>query len=209
MEWEVFEIEGISRCAKIEKGRLKVLEEWRERKVGVRVIENGRVGFVTANYFTEGLIEKAKKIAKVSEEKLDRFPEGEYVKVEGIYDKRVERVTSDEIKEFVDSMVNSALNYDVNPSNGMVEFSIETVKLRNSFGADLEYKSTYCQAYLECVCDGSSGFEIDESRGLVDFEFVGKRSAELAVESRNPEKIEGVYNLVLSPIAVHQLRAVS
>ena len=205
MEWEIFEIEGVSRCAKIERGKLKILEEWREKKVGVRVIENGKVGFVTANYFTEDLLEKARKIARVSEEKLERFPEGEYVKVEGIYDERVEKATSDEIKEFVESMVNSALNYNVNPSNGMIELSVETIRLKNSFGADLEYKSTYCQAYLECVCDGSSGFEIDESRGIADFEFVGKRSAELAVESKNPEKIEGIYKLVLSPIAVHQL----
>ncbi|WP_457549405.1 TldD/PmbA family protein [Archaeoglobus sp.] len=205
MEWEIFEIEGVSKCAKIERGKIKVLEEWREKKVGVRAIDNGKVGFVTANHFTEDLIEKAKKIAKISEEKMERLPEGEFVKVEGIYDKRVENVTSDKIKEFVESMVNSALNYNVNPSNGIIELSVETIRLKNSFGADLEHKSTYCQAYLECVCDGSSGFEIDESRGLVDFEFVGRRSAELAVESRNPEKIEGIYNLVLSPIAVHQL----
>ena len=59
MEWEIFEIEGVSRCAKIERGKLKILEEWREKKVGVGVIENGKVGFVTANYFTEDLLEKA------------------------------------------------------------------------------------------------------------------------------------------------------
>lgn len=69
----------------------------------------------------------------------------------------------------------------------------------------MNYKSTYCLAYLECVYDNSSGFEIEESRGLVDFEKVGMRAGELAVMSKDPEKIEGVYNVILSPIAVHQL----
>jgi len=89
MEWEVFEVEGITKTAKIEKGRIKVLETWKEKKVGVRVIEEGRVGFVTSDEFSKDLIEMARKIARVSEERLEMFPEGGYTKVDGIYDKRV------------------------------------------------------------------------------------------------------------------------
>lgn len=205
MEWEVFEVENFTISAKIEKGRLKILESWKERRVGVRVIENGRIGFVTSNSFNKNLIEKAKKIAKVSDERLESFPEGEYTRVEGIYDKSIEDLTPEDIREFVEEMVNSALNYNVNPSQGLIEFEVEGVRLKNSFGADMSYKSTYCSAYLECVYNGSSGFEIEKSRGLVDFEKVGMKAGELAVTSRNPEKIEGTYNVILSPIAVHQL----
>jgi len=205
MEWEVFEVEGITKTAKIEKGRIKVLETWKEKKVGVRVIEEGRVGFVTSDEFSKDLIEMARKIARVSEERLEMFPEGGYTKVDGIYDKRVEEVTPEEIKNFVETMINPALDLNVNPALGVVEFSVEIVRLRNSFGTELEYKSTCCSAYLECVYEDSNGFEMDESRSLVDFEFVGRRSAELAIESRNPKKIEGNYKLILSPIAVHQL----
>lgn len=104
MEWEVFEVESFTRRAKIERGRLKVLESWKERSVGVRVIENGRVGFVTSNSFSKDLIEKARKIAKVSDERLERFPDGEYVKVEGIYDKSIENLTPEDVKGFVEEM---------------------------------------------------------------------------------------------------------
>ena len=205
MEWEVFEVEGITKTVKVERGKIKVLETWKERKVGVRVIEDGKVGFVTSNEFSEDLIEMARKVARVSEERLEKLPEGGYTKVDGIYDKRVEEVTPEEIKDFVEAMINPALDLNVNPALGVVELSVEIVKLRNSFGTELEYKSTYCSAYLECVYGDSNGFEMDESRSLVDFEFIGRRSAELAIESKNPKKIEGNYKIILSPIAVHQL----
>ncbi len=205
MNWEVFEVESVKKSAKVERGRIKVFEEWRERRVAVRVIENGRVGFVTSTEFDEGLIEKARKVARVSEEKLESFPFGEYVEVEGIYDKRVEKANPEEIANYAEVMVNSALDYGVNPSHGIVEFSVESVRLKNSLGTDMSYKSTYCSSYLECVYESSSGFEIEEGRGLVDFEFVGRTSAELALNSRNPKKVEGVYDLVISPIAVHQI----
>ncbi len=205
MDWEVFEVESLTRTAKIERGRLKILEGWKERRVGVRVVENGRVGFVTSNEFSKDLIEEALKLAKISEEKLDRFPKGEFTKVEGIYDRRIENLRPEDIREFVDEMVNSALSYRVNPSQGEVELTVERVRIVNSLGTDMEYKSTYCSAYLECVCDGSSGFEVEESRSLIDFEGVGRKAGELAVASKNPEKIEGMYNVVLSPIAVHQI----
>ncbi len=205
MEWEVFEVEGITKTVKVERGKIKVLETWKERKVGVRVIEDGKVGFVTSNEFSEDLIEMARKVARVSEERLEKLPEGGYTKVDGIYDKRVEEVTPEEIKDFVEAMINPALDLNVNPALGVVELSVEIVKLRNSFGTELEYKSTYCSAYLECVYGDSNGFEMDESRSLVDFEFIGRRSAELAIKSKNPKKIEGNYKIILSPIAVHQL----
>ncbi len=205
MEWEVFEVESFTRTAKIERGRLKILEGWKERRVGVRVVENGRVGFVTSNEFSKDLIEEALKLAKISEEKLDRFPKGEFTKVEGIYDRRIEKLGPEDIKDFVDEMVNSALSSRVNPSQGEVELTVERVRIVNSLGTDMEYRSTHCSAYLECVCDGSSGFEIEEGRSLVDFEGVGRKAGELALTSKNPEKIEGIYNVVLSPIAVHQI----
>ncbi len=205
MEWEIFEFESFTRSAKIERGRLKILESWKEKKVGIRVIEKGRVGFVTSTEFNDDLIEKALKLARISEERLEKFPEGEFTRVKGIYDKKIENLKPEDIKDFVDEMINSALNYNVNPSQGLIEFSVEFVRLRNSFDTDMEYKSTYCSAYLECVYNGSSGFEIEESRGLVDFERVGKNAGELAVMSKNPQKIEGFYNVVLSPIALHQI----
>ncbi len=205
MEWEIFEFESFTRSAKIEKGRLKILESWKEKKVGIRVIEKGRVGFVTSTEFNDDLIEKALKLARISEERLEKFPEGEFTRVKGIYDKKIENLKPEDIRDFVDEMINSALNYNVNPSQGLIEFSVEFVRLRNSFDTDMEYKSTYCSAYLECVYNGSSGFEIEESRGLVDFERVGKNAGELAVMSKNPQKIEGFYNVVLSPIALHQI----
>ncbi len=105
-------------------------------------------------------------------------------------------------------MINSAREVgNVNPAQGYVEASIDEIKLINSCGADLEEKLTFCEAFLECVIEDSSAFEFDQSRtSKLDLEFVGRRSAELALESLKAEKIEkGRYDIVLSPIAIHEL----
>ena len=205
-EWEIYSVREISKSVKIERGQIKTLESSDFTKFAVRVIVNGRVGFATANELSLEVCEKAVKIARVSEEKLKGFPNEKPSRVEGIYDKRVETATPEKIFECVEEMLSPALELKVNPSSGFVEFSCEEVKLINSSGVELSYKSTLCSAFLECVYRNSSGFEMDESRMLnVDFEFIGRKSAELALESVNPQKVEGVYDVALSPIAIHEL----
>ena len=206
--WEIYCERSKSKSISIEKGNVKLIESSDDVDYAVRVIVNGKVGFATSSNLSIDLCEKAIKIAKISEEKLKELPEGKRKNVEGIYDSKVENVDSDWLVESAETLINSAKEVgDVNPAQGYVDVSVDEIKLINSCGADLEEKLTLCEAFLECVIEDSNAFEFDQSRtSKLDLEFVGRRSAELAVESLKAEKIEkGRYDIVLSPIAVHEL----
>jgi PmbA protein len=176
----------------------------------VRVIVNGRVGFATSTDLSRitDVCERALKLAKISEERLDEFPSGKYRHIEGIYDKRFEDVDSLWLVNEVERLMNAAMEVgDVNPAHGAIEVSIGTTKIVNSAGIDFESKATACNAHLEVVVADSSAYEIDQSRMLnLNLEFVGRRAAELALEGVKAGKIErACYDAVLSPIAVNQL----
>ncbi len=206
--WEIYCNKTSSKSISIEKGKIKIIESSEDLDYAVRVIVNGKVGFATSSNLSIELCERAIKIARISEEKLKELPIGRKVDVEGVYDAKVERIDSDWLIESAETLINSAREVgDVNPAQGYVEASVEEIRLMNSYGTDLEEKLTMCETFLECVIGDSSAFEFDQSRtSKIDLEFVGKRSAEIAVKSLKAEKIEkGTYDVVLSPIAVHEL----
>ncbi len=206
--WEIYFSRTVSKSVEIEKGRIKMIESSEDVKYAVRVIKDGRVGFATSSRLSTDLCERALKIAKISGERLEVFPEGKKRKVDGLYDSKVAKLETEWLIELAEVMINSAEELgDVNPSQGHVEASVEEIELLNSFGADLKESLTTCEAFLECVIENSSAFEFDQSRtSKLDVEFVGRRSAEMAIESLNACRIDkGKYDVVLSPIAVHEL----
>ncbi len=206
--WEIYFSSSETKSVSVERGRIKMVEGSKETSYAVRVIVNGRVGFATASKPSVELCRRALKVARISEERLREFPVGRKAKVEGIYDRRLENITSEWLIDSAERLINSALEVgDVNPAQGYVEVAVEEVRLVNSNGTDLEERMTSCEAYLECVVGDSNAFEFDQSRtAKLDVDFVGRKSAELALESLKAEKIdEGVYDIVLSPIAVHEL----
>jgi PmbA protein len=206
--WEIFSARGNSRSAIIEKGKIKNISEVIEEGYSVRVIVRGKVGFATSNS-PEKIIEiceRALKLTRISEEKLEELPFGKASKVEGIYDKKVKEVDSAWIKNAIDRMIDGC-DERVNPAHGTVEVVERYTRIINSTGADLESKATACSAYLEAVAKESSGFEMLQSRMLnLDFEFVATQASKLAIEGLNAEKIDKIRcDAVLSPIAVNQL----
>jgi PmbA protein len=209
--WEIFYEKEISKSILVEKGKIKNISGEEESSYAVRVIVGNRVGFATSTDPSRivEVCEKALKLARVSEEKLDEFPFSKYRQVEGIYDKRFDDVDSIWLEDAVGRMINAAmeLSEDVNPAQGAVEVSKSVTRILNSSGADVESEATACSAYMEAVVGDSSAYEMDQSRMLdLNLEFVGRRAAELAVEGVRAEKIEkNTYDVVLSPLATSQL----
>ncbi len=206
--WEIYSEVSKTLTVKVERGRVKMVELSKDTGYAVRVIVSGRVGFATSSRLSIEMCEFAVKVARVSEERLSDFPVGRRRRVEGVYDKRVEEADAGLLKDFAEGMVNSATEVgNVNPANGYVEASVDEVRVVNSSGTDLTEKVTMCEAYLECVADESNAFEFDQSRSVkINFERVGRIAAELALKSRGGVKLEsGKYDVVLSPIAVHEL----
>ncbi len=204
MEWELYEyrIKGIS--AEIEAGKLKTVESYIESGYSARVILNGRVGFASSSD-KQRAIEMAEKIARVSEDEMPDFPTGRFTRVRGIYDKKVEKIDSEFLRGEYELLISSASKAKI--SSASITHEVHEVKITNSFGLECSEKSTLSSLIVETVYDGGSAYEIVEGRGAeLEIEGAVKKAEELAVQSSKAEKIEsGIYDVVMDPIAVHQL----
>lgn len=204
MEWEIYQyrVKGIS--AEIEAGKLKNVESYLNSGFSARVIVEGKVGFATA-FSKEKALEMAEKIARVSEDTLEDFPSGKYSKVEGIYDRKVENVDSEFLKEEYEKLMSAVTRASI--SSASIDHEVFEVRISNSFGLECAEKSTSSSLIVEAVFDGGSGYEICESRSVkLEIEKSVERAEELAIESSKAEKIEsGIYDVILEPLAVHQL----
>ncbi len=204
MDWEIYEVYWKEISADVEAGKLKVVKSSEGKYYAARVIINGKVGFASASSEKKAL-ELAEKIARVSEDELTDFPVDEPAKVEGVYDKRVEDVTADYLREEYERLV--AAVEKCNVASAAIKHEFSEVRIRNSFGLDCSERSTYSSLTLEAVYKEGSAYEMSESRMLeLDIEGAAKRAERLAVMSAKARKIDsGLYDIVLMPLAVHQL----
>lgn len=204
MEWEVFREKVVGFAAEIESGRMKILSKRSHESYAVRVIENGRLGF-SSGKDPKKLMEEARKVARISEERLKSFPVEKPVKVEGIYDRRFEEISRDFIAEECEVLLNSVEKAKV--ANAVISHEIVEVELKNSLGAELFEKSTFSFFSIETVCDEGSGYAQTASRKLeLEIEETSRYAEELAVVASKAKKIEpGYYDVVLMPHAIQQL----
>jgi len=210
--WEIFHELEIKKTVRIEKGEISHISENIEEGIAFRAILDGKVGFSFTT--DEGNIieacEMAIKIAKISEDRLKGFPEGSRSKVDGVYFKE----TADQIfgkgEWLIDageSMIEIANESGVNLADGFIELSITKREILNSSGAELNDLQTSCSAFAECVYEDGSAYDMAFSRNLdLSVERIVKNASFFSIQSSKGGKIEsGVYDVVLSPLAVHQL----
>jgi len=204
MEWEIFEYKTRFISAEVEAGKLKYVSSGLEHGFSARVILNGRVGFASASTKDEAL-SLAEKIARVSEDELDDFPCEKPAKVKGIYDRKVEEVDSEYIMEEFERLRSAADKANI--AAAKIEHAVEEVRITNSFGLESYEKATSSSFMVEAVFQEGSAYEVCESRSIeLDIEGAVKRAEGLAVDSASAVKIDsGFYDVVLQPIAVHQL----
>ncbi len=205
--WEIFHEVEVKKAIRIEKGRIKHLVVEREEAVAVRAIIDGKVGF-SFTTDPEALIEtceRAIKISRISEEKLDGFPEGGMSKVKGIYSRRV--VEGGWMREAGETVISTVLEKGVNPAEGVIEASGIKKEIINSEGAELESKETFVSAFIECVHGEGAAYDLASSRDIdIDLERMAENASTFAIHSSKGGKIEaGRYDVVLSPLATHQL----
>ncbi len=204
MEWEIYEetIRGFS--AEISDGRLKFIQSTKSSSCAVRVIIDGKVGF-SAGKNVEKAMENAKKVAKISEEKLDGFPNEKPAVVSGIYDKSLENLNPDFLKEEYEILTSSIEKARI--ANAFISHAVLEVSIRNSAGADLSEKGTYSFFSIETVFENGNGYAQCESRSKkLEIAETASYAERLAIDSSKAVKIEsGYYDVILMPYAVHQL----
>ncbi|RLF99062.1 MAG: hypothetical protein DRN49_04920 [Thaumarchaeota archaeon] len=202
--WEVYEIRERTISAEIEAGKLKAIKSSLDKTYAVRVIKNGRLGFAVSTDLDKA-IEMALKVSKVSEDELNSFPVFELKSVKGLYDKRVEEVDAQHIKKDYEKMVATVEKAEL--AMALLEYDVSEVRISNSFGLECKEKSTYSSFVVEAVFEQGSAYEIEESRSVdLKIERAVKKAEELAVASSKAKKMDGgYYDIVLSPLATHQL----
>ncbi|RLI81382.1 hypothetical protein DRP07_07480 [Archaeoglobales archaeon] len=205
--WEIFHEVEVKKAVRIEKGRIKHLIAEREEGVAIRVIIDGRVGF-SFTTDPDALIEtceRAIRISKISEEKLDDFPEGGMSKVNGVYSREV--IEGNWLKEAGETVISTVLEKKANPAEGVIEASGIKKEILNSAGSELESKETFVSAFIECVHGEGAAYDLATSRDIdIDLKRMAENASIFAIHSSKGGKIEaGRYDVVLSPLATHQL----
>lgn len=204
MEWEIYEIRVRGFSAEISSGKLKLLQSYKDSSFAVRVILDGRVGF-SAGKDVEKVFEDAKKIARISEENLESFPNEKPARVSGIYDRRIEDLSPDFLKEEYEILVSSVEKANI--ASAFISHEVVERILRNSSGAEISEKGTFSTFSIEAVYEEGSGYAQCESRSRdLEIAETAKYAEELAIGSSKADKIEsGYYDVVLTPYALHQI----
>jgi PmbA protein len=202
--WEIFHEVEMKRSVRIEKGRMKRFITEREEGVAIRAIVNGRVGF---SFTTDGdalvdACERAIRLSRISEDRLNDFPEGDASKVKGICGK-----IDDEWLRDAGEVVVSAVKEGVNPAEGIVEVSEIKKEVLNSAGSELRSSETFTSAFLECVFEDGAAYDLASGRDdSIDLEGMAETASTFAIHSaRGSKMVAGRYDVVLSPLAIHQL----
>lgn len=176
---------------------------------GIRVIKDKKLGFYFTNKLSKEAVEKAVKIAKVSEkDKHLSLP------VKQSYDDlkfKCRRLSAEEAEKLAFDMLKACREEKAVPTSGDVSFTETKFAIKNTNGIEGEEESCYSSAYLSAVArnqgEPSTGFYLDISREeKPKCEEVGRVAGELAVSSLKAERIkEFKGKVILKPLAVAEL----
>ncbi|RLF14690.1 MAG: hypothetical protein DRJ66_05585 [Thermoprotei archaeon] len=199
-------------------GSIKMSQSVSENGIGIRAIVGRRVGFVYANQLNDldRLISKAVAVARTSreDENWKGLPEpSEIPHVNGIYVKRLEEVTLEElVLKMYEGMRIMGEYKEIVPVAGEIRVDCLERAIVNSNGIELRSKETYSVAYLEVVAR-SKGYTTPvcldmafERTSIPNMEHIARSVCKKAVSCLKPERaISGKMPVILSPIALDEL----
>lgn len=190
---------SITDCS-IEKNSINLASTTTDFGIGIRIIKSKKLGFAycTSTDKVKDTIANAIKVSKLSSEsEFDFAKPDKYPKVDKIYDKKLLRQTISLCIASIDEILTAAL--EVHPkmiiAGGGVGFGFENSTILNTNGVELETIGTILYGGASTLFEGkktnSTGFEHEVSRvSDIDFENIGRKSAELALATQNPKKFK-------------------
>lgn len=219
VEWEVFYQFGRSGSFKIERETLERSQRKFYSGIGLRVGLKGRLGF---SYITglhpsreelEKLVERAVKLAKISEVPFRGFPAHENVKrVPGIYDREIDEIPFEEAQglalEYAELMRGKKAGETI---SGSISLAVGTNGVVNSNGVELEESSTYMgvSAYAVLSDPPGTGSYSQSFTSLQPFEVLEnavEKAVKEAMLSARAEKLKPYSGeLVLEPTALESV----
>ena len=136
------------------------------------------------------------------------------IKLEGIYDKKLEEISGYEATDIAQNMINHALNDKIDMISGSLNIVSETFEIENSNGLSATDRGTYISGIINVDSQIGesevSGIGQGCCRTLDKFspEQIGKDAKIMCIESVNPKKCEtGEYSIIFEPYSVGELLA--
>ena len=197
------------------KGELSDSCEFEDSGLGIRAVNNRRVGFgYCAPGAQEDGVKKARDLSIVSPEQVIPFPSAAPLPTVAVFDKKVVNEANEgKGAEFVQQVIDGAVSVkrDIIPTGGQVSLVIRSRVVANTQGLFFQEDETVVFCAVAATIQGEktllSAVEMECSRkDEIDFEAVGVRAAEKVHALREKSRsAPGVYPVVLSPHAWAQL----
>jgi PmbA protein len=199
----------------IEGGRISYPSQASASGISIRVLCKKKLGFAYCTHedMMGETVALALDISKIGKETKFGFPDkAVYQRPPGTYDGKIAALTPDDSIRFSSEIIEAAREVapGINVSGGGVDFGRSEVAIVNSNGLAMSDSGTAISAGAYVTLKGrgvSTGFDHASSRTMdIDFAQIGKRAAQLAVDSRNPVAAETARRTVLfTPDAIAAL----
>jgi PmbA protein len=179
----------------IEGGRISYPSQGSAAGISIRLLCKRKPGFAYCTHedMIRSAVEKAIEISKIGKESAFHFPDkASYTRPPGTFDRKISSLTPDDSIRFLSEIIDAAREVapGINVGGGGVDFGRAEAALVNSNGVAISDSGTMISAGAYVTLKDrtvSTGFDHSSSRTMaVDFAAIGKRAAQLAVDSKNP-----------------------
>ncbi|MBU0586882.1 TldD/PmbA family protein [Candidatus Micrarchaeota archaeon] len=200
-EGEIFWSRSKSLTFQYAEKQLKVKNLGVDEGLGIRVLEDKRIGFSFCNIgssFSEAVM-NAREISKSAAQSEFRFAEKqEYKKVE-CFDKRVAEIEENELKEKLDQVV-EGIEDSAAVSRIICECAEYDCKIANSSLLSGKDRITQVSVYAEAKDgEGMGSAEYSSWKMPLDWKGIGERAGIIAKEMSKPKRLEaGSYDVIFS-----------
>ncbi|MGV8176574.1 MAG: TldD/PmbA family protein [Candidatus Bilamarchaeaceae archaeon] len=202
-EYELFR-KGEQGCfVELVNGVVKTLEQGADSGIGVRVLENGRIGFSYTQDEKDiaGALRTAVKLSRFDPETDFSFQGKARIQKAGTYDKKVAALASD--PEELCSIAKQAWDEMGTPKGNIyLKAGVSRIGVENTSGLDAEYRKTGFYIYANGMQDDGSGRKVHEGIGFPEGKNwagrIGREAGAMARESRNPKRISGTHHVMFS-----------
>jgi len=202
-----------SRQLKFTNNGLSTGRLWMDQSAELFVAKGKKVASATLKELSQEEVKKS--IAKLEKLIARCKPNEEYngiadsgfrkQDVMNLYDARVEKLTGEELVDFVEGGINAALSEGAERASGVIETETAREILKSSGGAKCAQKGTSITFSIRAfVGKEASGHKLSCARVMQHFkpEEAGSRAGELAVKSVGAKPCEaGKYDVVFDPLA--------
>lgn len=196
----------------IKRGKLEFSKEDHTTGYGIRVLKDGKMGFLFSNSLGRETLRRALDSVEVAErDEHARLPERQkYPASKTGYDRRIAEINTEKMLDAVDQLLAPCSDYKVTATSGTISWGSFEVEIGNTNGIRAKDRGTMVFVHLNAVAEGkslSTGTCFEVSRKLdIDFSEVGECASRLARDSLGAERIgTKKLDVLLKPDAISSL----